>query len=175
MRTFVRHPGRVWHVLTTFFVYFVAPALHLPGADRSSGPVRMRLAFQHLGGAWIKLEQMLALRFHLLPAPYCDELFKLLNQVAPFSYYEVRGIVQKELGADPESIFRSFSHESFAAASIGQVHRAELHSGEQVAVKVQRPGIREALAADIALMYSTTWVLDWSHVFGATKSREVID
>ncbi len=135
----------------------------------------MRLAFQHLGGAWIKLGQMLALRFDLLPASYCDELFKLLNQVAPFSYDEVRGIVQKELGADPESIFRSFSHESFAAASIGQVHRAELHSGEQVAVKVQRPGIREALAADIALMYSTTWVLDWSHVFGATKSREVID
>jgi ubiquinone biosynthesis protein len=135
----------------------------------------MRRAFEELGGAWIKLGQMLALRFDLLPAAYCDELFKLLNQVAPFSYAEVRGIIREELGAEPESIFRSFGAESFAAASIGQVHHAVLHSGEQVAVKVQRPGIREILQADIDLMYSTTWVLDLTHVFGGTRSREVID
>ena len=140
MRTLFRHPRRVWHVLIVFFGFFIAPALHLPGADRRSGPVRMRLAFERLGGAWIKLGQMLALRFDLLPAAYCDELFKLLNQVEPFSYAEVRAIILQELGADPEIIFRSFSHESFAAASIGQVHRAVLHSGEPVAVKVQRPG-----------------------------------
>ena len=135
----------------------------------------MRLAFERLGGAWIKLGQMLALRFDLLPAAYCDELFKLLNQVAPFSYDEVRAIIREELGDDPETVFQSFSHESFAAASIGQVHRAVLHSGEPVAVKVQRPGIRTTFGADIALMYSTTRILDWSHVFGATRSREVID
>ena len=133
------------------------------------------LAFERLGGAWIKLGQMLALRFDLLPADYCDELFKLLNQVEPFSYDEVRLIIRQELGADPETIFQSFSHASFAAASIGQVHRAVLHSGDVVAVKVQRPGIRTTLAADIALMYSTTRILDWTHVFGATRSREVID
>ena len=86
---------------------------------------------------------MLALRFDLLPAAYCDELFKLLNQVEPFSYDDVRAIITEELGADPETVFRSFSHASFAAASIGQVHRAILHSGEPVAVKVQRPGIRD--------------------------------
>ena len=175
MRTLFRHPRRVWHVLSVFFTFFIAPALHLPGGDRRPGPVRLRLAFQRLGGAWVKLGQMLALRFDLLPAPYCDELFKLLNQVEPFSYDEVREIIRQELGADPETIFQSFSHESFAAASIGQVHRAVLHSGEPVAVKVQRPGIRTTLAADIALMYSTTRILDWTHVFGATRSREVID
>src|SRR4249920_2950659 len=175
MRTLFRHPRRVWHVLSVFFTFFIAPALHLPGGDRRPGPVRLRLAFQRLGGAWVKLGQMLALRFDLLPAAYCDELFKLLNQVEPFSYAEVRAIITEELGADPETVFRSFSHESFAAASIGQVHRAVLHSGEPVAVKVQRPGIRTTLAADIALMYSTTRILDWTHVFGATRSREVID
>ena len=118
---------------------------------------------------------MLALRFDLLPAAYCDELFKLLNQVAPFSYPEVRAIIREELGDEPETVFASFEHASFAAASIGQVHRAVLHSGEPVAVKVQRPGIRETLQADIDLMYATTWVLDWTHLFGATRSREVID
>jgi predicted unusual protein kinase regulating ubiquinone biosynthesis (AarF/ABC1/UbiB family) len=175
VRTLFRHPRRVWRVFSTFISFFIAPALHLPGSDRRPGPVRMRLAFERLGGAWIKLGQMLALRLDLLPAAYCDELFKLLNQVAPFSYAEVRGIVRQELGAEPEVVFRSFSHESFAAASIGQVHRAVLHSGEVVAVKVQRPGIRQTLEADIDLMYGMTWLLDWTHVFGATRSREVID
>jgi len=175
VRTLFRHPRRVWHVFSVFVRFFIAPALHLPGSDRRSGPVRTRLAFEQLGGAWIKLGQMLALRFDLLPTAYCDELFKLLNQVAPFSYAGVREIIRKELGDEPETVFRSFSSESFAAASIGQVHRAVLHSGEQVAVKVQRPGIRETLQADIHLMYAMTWLLDWTHLFGGTRSREVID
>ncbi len=135
----------------------------------------MRLAFEGLGGAWIKLGQMLALRFDLLPAAYCDELFRLLNQVAPFQYADVREIVRQELGDEPEAIFRSFDQDSFAAASIGQVHRAVLHNGAWVAVKVQRPGIRETLKADIDLMYAMGWLLDWLHLFGATRSREVID
>ncbi len=165
----------MWHVFATFFRYFIAPALHLPGADRSSGPVRMRLAFERLGGAWIKLGQMLALRYDVLPAAYCDELFKLLNRVAPFPYADVREIVRQELGDEPEVVFRSFDQVSFAAASIGQVHRAVLHNGDRVAVKVQRPGIRTTLQADIELMYAMTWLLDWTHVFGATGSREVIE
>lgn len=175
MRTVFRHPRRVLHVLAVFFRFFLAPALHLPGSDRRSGPVRTRLALEQLGGAWIKLGQMLALRFDLLPGAYCDELFRLLNQVAPFPYAEVREIVRHELGDEPEAIFRSFAPDSFAAASIGQVHRAVLHSGEPVAVKIQRPGIRETLQADIDLMYAMTWLLDWTHLFGATRSREVID
>jgi ubiquinone biosynthesis protein len=175
VRTLFKYPRRVWHVLSVFRRYFIGPALHLPRSDRRSGPVRTRLAFEELGGAWIKLGQMLALRFDLLPTAYCDELFKLLNAVAPFPYAGVREIIRSELGGEPETVFRSFSPESFAAASIGQVHRAVLHSGEQVAVKVQRPGIRQRLQADIQLMYSMTWLLDWTHLFGGTRSREVID
>jgi ubiquinone biosynthesis protein len=175
VRTLFKHPRRVWHVFSVFVRFFISPALHLPGSDRRSGPVRTRLAFEELGGAWIKLGQMLALRFDLLPTAYCDELFKLLNAVAPFSYGGVREIIRSELGGEPETVFRSFSPESFAAASIGQVHRAVLHSGEQVAVKVQRPGIRRTLQADIQLMYSMTWLLDWTHLFGGTRSRAVID
>ena len=135
----------------------------------------MRLALESLGGAWLKLGQMLALRYDLLPAAYCDELFGLLNKVAPFPYADVRRIVREELGGDPEEIFASFEHESFAAASIGQVHRATLHNGDLVAVKVQRPGIRQKLQADIDLMYGMSWLLDWVHLFGVTRSRDVID
>src|SRR5919204_221938 len=71
------------------------------------------------------------------PADYCYEFFKLLNEVRPFPYARVREIVRQELGGDPEAVFRSFEPEPFAAASIGQVHRAVLPSGRRVAVKVQ--------------------------------------
>ncbi len=162
-------------MLAVFFRLFIAPALHLPGADKRPGPVRMRMAFEQLGGAWVKLGQMLALRYDLLPVAYCDELFGLLNAVAPFSYDEVRSIVVAELGAEPDIVFANFERQSFAAASIGQVHRAVLYNGDRVAVKVQRPHIRETLHADIHLMYSVTWLLDLSRVFGGVKSREVID
>ena len=84
-------------------------------------------------------------------------------------------IVREELGADPEVVFASFEPESFAAASIGQVHRATLHNGERVAVKVQRPGIRKTLQADIELMYGTSWLLDLVHLFGVGRSRDLID
>ena len=135
----------------------------------------MRLAIESLGGAWLKLGQMLALRYDLLPAAYCDELFGLLNRVAPFRYEDVRRIVREELGADPEVVFASFERESFAAASIGQVHGATLHNGDAVAVKVQRPGIRRQLQADIDLMYGTSWLLDLVHLFGVGRSRDLID
>ncbi|MFL5756823.1 MAG: ABC1 kinase family protein [Chloroflexota bacterium] len=175
MRTLLRHPRRVWRVVVVLLRYLVAPALRLPGADRRPGPVRLRLAFESIGGAWIKLGQMLALRYDLLPVAYCDELFKLLNQVAPFPYEDVRAIVRQELGQEPERLFRSFEPASFAAASIGQVHRAVLHNGDRVAVKVQRPGVRHLLEADIELMYATSWLLDWTHLFGATGTRQVIE
>ena len=154
--------------------YIILPAIPLQ-SNRPTRPQRMRAALEHLGGAWIKLGQMLALRLDLLPAAYCDELFKLLNEVQPFPYDEVRGIVQQELGAPPEVVFRTFETKPFASASIGQVHRAELTTGEAVAVKVQRPHIRETMRADIDLMYSVAALLDLTHFFGATHSGHIID
>ena len=135
----------------------------------------MRLALEELGGAWIKLGQMLAMRFDLLPAAYCDELFKLLNQVRPFPYDQVREIVRQELGGLPEVVFASFEAESFAAASIGQVHRAVLQSGELVAVKVQRPRDPREPPGRHRPDVRVRAVLDWTHLFGATRSRTVID
>ena len=175
MRTLFRHPRRLGHVLAVFLRLFIVPALRLPGADQRPGPVRLRVALEQLGGAWVKLGQMLALRYDLLPVAYCDELFGLLNKVAPFGYDAVRDIIRQELGAEPEVVFATFETTSFASASIGQVHRATLRNGDRVAVKVQRPRIREILQADIHLMYGVTWLLDWTRLFGATQSREVIE
>jgi predicted unusual protein kinase regulating ubiquinone biosynthesis (AarF/ABC1/UbiB family) len=165
----------VWQLLGVAFRYYLAPSLHFGRGKVPPGPIRTRLAVEELGGAWVKLGQMLAMRFDLLPAAYCNELFKLLNSVRPFPYEQVRQIIHQELGGWPEDVFASIEPQSFAAASIGQVHRAVLHSGESVAVKVQRPGIRGLLQSDIDLMYSVTWVLDLTHAFGTTHSRQVID
>ena len=132
------HFPRVWQVVVVLTRSFLVPALPFRRRQAPSGPVRMRSALEELGGAWIKLGQMLAMRFDLLPAAYCDELFKLLNEVKPFPYLQVSEIIRQELGDRPEMVFRSFVPEPFAAASIGQVHRAALHTGQHVAVKVQR-------------------------------------
>jgi predicted unusual protein kinase regulating ubiquinone biosynthesis (AarF/ABC1/UbiB family) len=170
-----RHPRRVGHLFRVIVLYALLPRVGIGPYARHEGPVRLRLALERLGGAWLKLGQMLSMRMDILPARYCTELFGLLNRVEPFSYETVRGILRDELGDEPERIFAEFAKESFAAASIGQVHRARLRSGEAVAVKVQRPGVREALRADIELMYAVSGLLDLTGVFGATPSRDVID
>jgi len=155
--------------------WFLLPALPFRRASPLSGAERTRAALEQLGGAWIKLGQMLALRFDLLPAAYCEELLKLLNAVQPFPYADVADIVRQELGDKPEVVFGSFEQVPFASASIGQVHRATLRTGERVAVKVQRPRIREIMRADIDLMYALTPLLDFVRVFGATQTRRLID
>jgi predicted unusual protein kinase regulating ubiquinone biosynthesis (AarF/ABC1/UbiB family) len=175
VRALLQHPRRVWQLIGVAFRFYLTPSLHFGRGRVPPGPIRTRLALEELGGAWVKLGQMLAMRFDLLPAAYCNELFKLLNRVRPFPYEQVRQIIRQELGGWPEEIFASFEVESFAAASIGQVHRAVLTSGEAVAVKVQRPGIRQLLQSDIDLMYAVSRVLDWTHAFGTTQSRQVID
>ena len=108
MRTLLKHPRRVWQFIIVFVRFYVVPRSPFRGEPAASGPVRLRMAFETLGGAWIKLGQMLAMRFDLLPPAYCDELFKLLNQVQPFPYDQVREIVRQELGDVPEAVFSDF-------------------------------------------------------------------
>src|SRR6266480_3057611 len=91
-----------------------------------------RQAFEEMGGVWVKFGQALALRFDILPEAYCYELFKLLNKLEPFPYSQVSQIIFEELGQRPEVLFRSFEQEPFGAASLGQVHRCVLHTGEKV-------------------------------------------
>jgi len=129
----LRRWPRFWQVLVVLTRAFVLPALPFRRRTAPGGPVRARAALEQLGGAWVKLGQMLAMRFDLLPAPYGEELFELRNQVEPFPYAQVGEMVRRELGAAPEAVFRAFTPEPFAAASTGQVHRAVLPTGERVA------------------------------------------
>lgn len=113
---------------------------------------RVRKALEELGPTFIKLGQILSTRPDLIPLEYIQELSKLQDNVSPFSYDEAEEIIKKETGKSPEEVFRHFEKEPLAAASIAQVHRAQLKDGTNVIVKIQRPGIRKIIEVDIEIM-----------------------
>ena len=122
------------------------------GRSRIPGPERARLMFEELSGSLLKFGQILSLQVDTLPQAYCDALLSLLDRVPPFSAAEVKRVFTEEFGKAPEVLYREFDYRPLASASIGQVHRAVLQDGKQVAVKVQRPDAREVFLRDAALL-----------------------
>jgi len=123
-------------------------------------PVKVRLMLQELGPTYVKMGQIISSRAEVLPAEWMHELNKLQSNVPPFASEEVREIITEELGDAPERLYQAFNPTPFAAASTAQVHRAELADGTKVVVKVQRPGIRKQMKADIGVMGSLSNVLE---------------
>jgi ubiquinone biosynthesis protein len=110
------------------------------------------MALEELGPTYIKLGQVLSTRPDLIPVEFIEELSKLQDSVPPFPFGDAEAIIQRELGAPSSEVFEHIQIEPVASASIGQVHRARLKNGEQVAVKVQRPGIRAVIEVDLEIM-----------------------
>ena len=104
---------------------------------------------EQLGPTFVKLGQLLSTRPDLLPPAYLTALARLQDKVEPFAFSEVERIVAEELGVRISKAFAQFEPAPLAAASLGQVHRAQLRSGRRVAVKVQRPGVREQIIQDL--------------------------
>ena len=127
---------------------------------------RVRMALEELGPTFVKLGQILSTRPDLIPLEYLQELTRLQDDVPPFSYEEVREIIQLETGKTPEEVFQHFEKTPLAAASIGQVHKARLKDGEELAVKVQRPGIRKIIEVDLEIMLHLASLME-RHVEGA--------
>jgi len=114
---------------------------------------RMRLMVEELGPTFIKLAQILSTRADLIPLELAEELSKLQDRVSPFPFSEVKQIIEEELHSPLEEKFDAFDENPVAAASIGQVHKARLHAGEEVVVKVQRPGIRKTIEVDLEILF----------------------
>ncbi|MBF2077509.1 MAG: AarF/ABC1/UbiB kinase family protein [Synechococcales cyanobacterium T60_A2020_003] len=112
----------------------------------------IRETFLNLGPTFIKVGQLFSTRADLFPTEYVEELSKLQDKVPAFSYEQVESIIEEELGKPIPSLFSSFDPIPLAAASLGQVHRARLHSGEEVVVKVQRPGLKKLFTIDLAIL-----------------------
>src|SRR6478672_2900386 len=120
--------------------------------DRMSTPAKVRMMLQQLGPTFVKVGQMASSRADALPLEWRTELDKLQSTVAPFPWEQARQIMAHELRADPETLFASIEHVPLGAASLAQVHRATLHDGRQVVVKVQRPDIQAKVRADLGVI-----------------------
>lgn len=115
---------------------------------------------ERLGPTFIKLGQLLSTRADLLPLPYMNALARLQDQVEPFSFAEVEQIVTNELGVRISKAFSEFEAVPMAAASLGQVHRARMRDGRPVAVKVQRPDVREVIVDDLEALAEVADFMD---------------
>jgi len=115
-------------------------------------PERLRMAFEELGPTFVKLGQLLSTRNHLLPKEFIVELAKLQDEVPPIPFPEVKAILERELHGPVEMYFASVDQKPVGSASIAQVHRATLLTGETVVVKVRRPGIEAKVRADLEII-----------------------
>lgn len=115
---------------------------------------------EKLGPTFIKLGQLLSTRGDLFPAPYLDALARLQDQIEPFPFEEVERIVSSELGVRISKAFVDFETQPVAAASLAQVHKAYMRDGRAVVVKVQRPGIREQIVADLDALNEVAHFVD---------------
>ena len=136
---------------------------------------RVRELFERLGGLWIKVGQVIALRIDFLPAALCRELSRLQSQAVGFPEHVARGIVEEELGGPLERWFDVWEPLPIAAASIGQVFRARLREEQAwVAVKVQKPYSAELFAHDMAVIEWTVWLINRLHVYPHMKWADAL-
>ena len=113
---------------------------------------RIRLAMTELGTSFIKIGQVLSTRPDLIGADLTEELSKLQSNTPADDFEKVSRIIQAELGTSPDELFQSFEHEAMASASIGQVHRAVLKSGQEVVVKVLHEGVEDVVKQDLDIL-----------------------
>jgi len=123
-----------------------------PIAHRQERIQRLRQVLEELGPTFIKFGQAISTRADLLPADLVSELARLQDAVPPLPPGVAEATLERELGAPLSDLFGTFEAEPIAAASIAQVHRARLRSGEEVAVKVRRPGIQGTIESDLAIL-----------------------
>jgi ubiquinone biosynthesis protein len=114
---------------------------------------RLPLALQELGPTFVKLGQILSTRQDLIPSEYCTALARLQDQVSPIAVEDIRKVIETSLGRPIEAMFDEFDETPLACASIAQVHTAKRKTGEAVVIKVQRPGVRESIEADLSILH----------------------
>jgi len=133
---------------------------------------RIRMAVEELGPAYIKLGQILSTRPDLVPADFIEELSKLQDNVPPCPFEDIRPMIEEALCGPLETHFAHVAEAPLASASIGQVHRARLHSGDEVVVKVRRPGIRKLIEVDLEIMLHLATLME-RHIAELAPHRPV--
>ena len=165
----IEEAGLKWHL----------PVHHKVSNKKFKEPLtpekKLREAFEELGATYVKLGQLLSIRPDLIDQKFCDELKKLQDKVKPFSYLDVKKVVEAELKKPINKIFKKFDIIPIAAASIGQVHKAVLKDGTVVAVKVQRPKVDKLMETDIDIMYYFAHHYDKKHGDKLLSGTRIVD
>ncbi|MBO1504315.1 phosphotransferase [Serratia proteamaculans] len=143
--------------------------------DSQTLPQRLRAALEALGPTFIKFGQILATRSDLLDSSWTDELDRLHSQASTLSWSELAPQITADLGASPHSLFAEFDETPLAAASMAQIYRARLHSGEAVVIKVLRPGLAKTIHADLRLLaYLAETVEQQSPALARYRPRQMV-
>lgn len=135
------------------YLTYLSPS-YIMGKRKGARGERLRMALEDLGPIFVKFGQILSTRQDLLPPDIGEELSQLQDNVPPFADNLARQIIEKSLEVPIEDVFSAFSKSPLASASVAQVHTATLHTGEDVVVKVLRPGIDKIIDSDVALLYT---------------------
>ena len=138
---------RVRKIIEVFIKYGIKK-----GFKGSIDPVNVRLAFEELGPAFVKIGQILSMRPDMIPPAYLKEFQKLQDNVRPERYEDIKMAVEESLHSPLEQLFSEFEEDAIASASLAEVHKARLLNGENVVVKIQRPKAKETILNDIAIL-----------------------
>ena len=150
---------RLFQIMVVLTAQIGKLAARLMRGQPVDGPNLLREGFEKAGGTFVKFGQILALQVDTLPREYCAALMRLLDRVPAASTDDVLRTFEEDFKARPEILYRKFEYQPMASASIGQVHRAELHDGTLVAVKVQRPDVHQDFHRDVLVMRGFIWVV----------------
>ncbi|MCP5424571.1 MAG: AarF/ABC1/UbiB kinase family protein [Gammaproteobacteria bacterium] len=129
--------------------------------DRPPAPRLLRRTFERLGATYIKLGQFVASSPSFFPADYVQELQYCLDQTDPLPFKTMQKVLREELGRSLPKLFAEIDPEPLASASIAQVHAARLRSGEDVVIKIQKPGVQNVLLTDLNFLYASARILEF--------------
>ncbi len=153
----------------------ITAVLRRHNITRGVTPKKLRAILEDLGPTFIKLGQIMSMHSDILPKRYCDELMRLRTEVTPMPFEEVISVIEESYGRSWKRVFASIEETPQGSASIAQVHRAVLRSGEEVVVKVQRRGIYEKMARDIALLHKAVKLMPPVSIKGMADLDLVLD
>src|SRR5712672_3386959 len=174
-----RHPlldflQRFFQVMRVVLRQLTLVALRRLRGQPIQGHLLLREGFEKVGGSFLKLGQIMSLQVDILPKEYCDALLSLLDRVPTSGRTEISGVFVEEFGHPPEELYSEFDFVAMGSASIGQVHKAKLHDGTPVAVKVRRPGVLQTFHRDTLLLQSLVWLIFLFRLKGLYFVRDLV-
>lgn len=153
----------------------IISVIHKHQIARGVTPEKLRLILEDLGPTYIKLGQIMSMRSDIFPKKICDEFMRLRSEVTPMPFSEVREVIEHAYGTKLEDVFEEIQETPIGSASIAQVHKAKLKSGETVVVKVQRKGIYETMSRDIAFLHRAVKLMPPINMAGLVDMNQVLD